>query len=121
MVPRPLRLQVLDDLVQADHIVLGQLDLDRVLPDPLGAGGTRDGDDGGLVGPATQGDQPVDGDLARGAPLLGRQLLDLSDQAQVLLKDVRLEAREHAPEVVRWEVGEGFDLAGEDAVAEGGC
>jgi hypothetical protein len=107
------------DLVDAGHIVIGQVDDGCVLTDAVRVGRARDGDDLGHARASRQGHEPVDGDLAGSAALLLGDGLDGGDELEVLGEVFTLPARVDAAEVVLGELVERLDLATEEASAEG--
>lgn len=107
------------DLVNAGHIVLSQVNDGCVLTDAVRVGGTRDGDDLGHARATGQGDEPVDGDLAGGAALLLGDGLNGGDELEVLGEVFTLPARVDATEIALGKFVERLDLATEEASAKG--
>lgn len=119
IIPIPHRWKLLHDLGQFRHILIRQLHLDTVLPDPLHRRCPWDGNNPGHAGAPRERQHPVDRHLGWGTPLTVRNLLHGGGELQVRVKHAGLEPREGPADIALGDVGERLDLAAEDAPAEG--
>lgn len=89
----PRNKQGVEDFLDLGHVFVGERRRLAVLDDACLLGGARDGD-GALA------THPADGHLRRGHALALGNLPYCLDELQVLIKVLRLKARQHVPEVV---------------------